>query len=174
MTAMKIKGIDSVIADLELLADKTPKALNRTVERAASFGQNVAKATLIQTDHTQKFGDQLAEEIGLSVMGDTAKIYTPVNDTHEMRAHMAYAEFGAGITTKPSNEHFTAPPQRDKKGKTWTYWTTPSDKNPIQFKGRSGVMLGRTNKSEPARFMYTARKEMELKGGVIFKEEMRK
>lgn len=169
---MQIKNIDTVISDLGILGEKVQTSLDNTIRKVANLGLQTAKTTLRNTNHTQKFGDDLVNEIGVSHQNRLSRIFTPITQNQEMIAHMAYAEFGAGLTTEPTNQYFEAPPQRDKKGKTWTYYTTPLDKNPDKHRSRKGGEFARTNKSEPARFMYNARVTMGNTVGLIFKEEM--
>lgn len=159
----KLIGADKVLNKLSKLQKNISQGINQAVEEVAVKGQERAKQSLLSTDHTQKFGDTLVNEIGLSLEGNKGKIYTPINDTDEMRAQMAYAEFGAGVTTVPSNEYFNAPPQnfsgKNKLGSAWGYYTTEHDKNPnvktVVRKGEEKT-LGVTDRSTPARFMYQA------------------
>jgi hypothetical protein len=168
---MEIKGMVQLQAKLSKLRVAIPLALTDTLREVSTIGQTKAKETLKSTNHTQKYGDELVNQIGVTYNSKTAKVYTPITKTSEMRAQMQYAEFGAGIGSKKNTEsekYFNAPPQSAKAmdGKKWYYYTTPSDKNPnpaTPSRYTKGKFVKSTNTSEPARFMYNARRTMKAR-----------
>ena len=149
----------------ESIREKTNEALDEIRQKA----REIATTTLLQAYHTQKMGDELAQDIYID--GDT--IYAGINDTID---DMWYAEYGAG---KVSEEHPKANEigwQYDVKGhgdSGWIYKTTPNDKNPNKFNTtRFGVMAW-TNSSRPAKFMYRAGQWIEQNATKILEKKMR-
>ena len=138
---------------------------------------DIAKQTLKSTDHTQKYGDALVNEIGGDLTQFGFLIKAPyLNNTDEMRKQMYFAEYGAGIgsTYKKDNIH---------GGAKWGYYTTKLDKSPRLYRrdltsgsslnsykfmrnsnavdGRprgANIWVGITNRSKPASYMKAARK----------------
>jgi len=183
---MKIKGVKEVQNQLNAFGDKIPKAIQNALNKVINIGYIEAQRTLKSTDHAQKYGDELVKEIGKEVIGNTGKVYAPITKTPEMYQQMHYAEFGAGVTADSSNEYFIAPdmtvhhPTADG---SWFYKTTEADKSPTvtgkkrpaypyKAMSKKGYLLGRTDRSQPARFMYTARKKIELEIATTFKGEL--
>lgn len=183
---MKIKGVKETQNQLNAYKNKIPKAILNALNKVVDIGYNTAKDTLEATDHAQKYGDELVKEIGKEVIGNTGRVYTPITKTPEMYGQIHYAEFGAGVTADSSNEYFIAPdmtvhhPTADG---SWFYRTTEADKSPTvtgkkrpaypyKAMSKKGYLLGRTDRSQPARFMYTARKKMETEIETTFKGEL--
>ena len=131
----------------ESIREKTNEALDEVRQKA----RDIAINTLLQTYHTQKMGDTLAQDIYID--GDT--IYAGMNDTIE---DMWYAEYGAGKVDESHPKASQIGWQYDIKGhgdSGWIYRTTQYDKNPNRFNTKYGTMAW-TNSSRPVKFMYRA------------------
>ena len=141
-----VTGTKAVIDALNSVNNNLNRSyFNLALETLCSEAADVARKKLIDTDHRQKYGDQLADEIGYAVKRKRGTVYTPITNTPEMRAQMYYAEYGAGITSG--------------KGEKWLYPSTSADKNPTKFKpnGKSfSEYLAWTKYSLPARYMVAA------------------
>lgn len=148
----------------ESIQEKTNEALDEIRQKA----RDIAITTLLQAYHTQKMGDELAQDIYID--GDT--IYAGLNDTVQ---DMWYAEYGAGKVSETHPKANEIGWQYDIKGhgdKGWIYKTTPSDKNPRKIYSSYG-MLAWTNSSRPARFMYKAGQWIEQNATKILERKMR-
>lgn len=136
------------------------KSIDNSIRGELGFALNdiageatlIAKQKIIDTDHTQKYGNELAEQVGYKVNtfksgGGYAEIIAPYKDnTEEMRAQMYYLEYGAGLVS----------------GEKWGYFTTPHDKNPKKGIKKTGKDKGKwvaiTDYSKPAGYMTAARR----------------
>jgi hypothetical protein len=160
------KNLKTLTKVMKEMGACTAEDLIDSINETTINASEVAKQALAETEHTQKYGDELVNEIGVKPASLTrlnAQIYAPINDTEEMRNQMLFAEFGAGITATGDNKYFKKPQftekqQKDSKGR-WYYISTENDKNPDNFYkyNKKGELLLRTDRSEPARFMYQAR-----------------
>ena len=78
---MKIIGVESVQVELKNISSKLPKAIQNAIKKVIDIGYNTAKDTLKATDHAQKYGDELVDEIGKEVIGNTGRVYAPITKT---------------------------------------------------------------------------------------------
>lgn len=152
-----VTGTRKVMQELTRFKTIGEGACSKAVQEISAEALEKAKEKLLATDHTQKWGDTLVNQIGLQKRKGDAKIYAPVNDTLEMRNQMYYAEYGAGVVG----------------GEVWYYRTTPHDKNPtahhpyrvkvrkdgtVVVKERTNRLMAFTDYSKPAHYMAAARR----------------
>lgn len=138
-----VSGTKKTLDALNKITNNVRSELNLALLDISNSAASVAKDKLYTTDHTQKYGDSLAMEIGNSVKGGKATIYAPITNTLEMRNQMYYAEYGAGVVG----------------GEDWVYKSLPQDKNPRKFRKKgTGDLLARANYSAPVGYMRAARR----------------
>lgn len=171
-----MKQAARIATSLDKIEKRYKNSIAESIEELGREAVAIAKSTLKATNHTQKYGDALVDEIG----GDSTNygfiIKAPyINDTDEMRKHMYYAEYGAGVGATYAKDNIHG-------GAKWGYYTTKLDKSPRIYKrdiasgsslnsfkfmrnahglgGRprcANLWVGMTDRSVPARYMRAAR-----------------
>lgn len=156
-----------VLLNLRTLFNKVQEKTATVTEEQTLMAVKLARIVLKNTNHSQKFGDKLINEIGYIEQqqknGVKFKIIAPyTNKTWEMKQHMFYAEYGAGVGTE-FDLH---------KGRSWGYVSRPEDKTPelgdkkqshnstyssgFKFKNKKGQLISIVKESQPAHYMREA------------------
>lgn len=148
-----VSGTKATLNALDKIKNNVRSELNLALKDIANTAVDIAQAKIIASDHTQKYGDELADKVGASVKNQKATIYAPYKEnTLEMRNHMYYLEYGAGFVG----------------GTKWIYGSREEDKNPKKFRTKDGKLWGVTDYSEPVGYMRSARRYIiENASGII-------
>lgn len=174
----KISGVDSVIKRLKSLSRKINKVEKEALNKIGEKYTEVAMFNLLNSDHTQRYGDRLASEIYFDVGEHKVSIIAGMS--RDYIEQLYYAEFGAGMV---SREHPLAQQnnwQYDVKkhgDKGWRYITTSDDKAPVIDKmlfrdyyeqgkpfiieNKRGTLVAWTKYSQPTLFMYNTYKQIQ-------------
>ena len=155
--AINIKGKNVTKTINEII--KTVKGLDKEVAEIAKKGLETAKSTLSYVapipNFTQKHRRLLVEEIGLiQTAPNEYKIVAPLSGNTEIAYEMYYAEYGAGIgamnnldkSSRPISAYTPHYQTMDEEG-YWKYYELDGT-------------VSKVNTSEPANYMYMARKRI--------------
>ncbi len=150
--------------------------LQKSTLKIAEEGQNVAKQTLASaissSDFTQKHGEALVEEIGISKFSANGyQVYAPISgDNEQIKYEMYFAEYGAGLGASEAKStpigiaaYNYMPQFVIQEGKHTGYWFYPLlEQRPYVNKEGELKMSskGFTNTSIAANYMWAAREKM--------------
>lgn len=114
-----------------IMSTKVPKDF---LDEIANGALKTAQDTILQADHTQKYGDTLANQVSVVREGENKiAVFAPSNRLDlEMRNQMYFLEYGAGI----QSEKF-----RYKTNKIWFYPSLSYDKSPLVDEDKIGSMI---------------------------------
>lgn len=149
--------------------------IQKSTLQIAQEGQSVAKQTLASvvssSDFTQKHGEALVEEIGISKFSANGyQVFAPISGDNEIRNEMYFAEYGAGLGASVAKSTPTGvagynyiPQFVIQEGEHAGYWFYPL-LEPRPYVNKEGELKmsskGFTNTSVAANYMWSAREKM--------------
>lgn len=149
------------------LQNGIPNAISNTIDLMLKRGSNVAKEKILSSSHTQKEGDELAELVKTQKINPYKGMIHAGGNLDQSRT-MSILEYGAGLVTKRHPDaakigwEYNINDAAHRTSVGWFYYTTPADKNPNVIVKKDGRLVAYTRYSNPVRYMYNAKKYIEL------------